>query len=78
LAAVTARFLREVCAGARVAFAAVATGAPCSIGNIAPALAVTDEQRGCRAATLLLQRMLDVGVSRWHPNPARECDRVEG
>jgi hypothetical protein len=25
----------------------------------------------------LLRRMLALGISRWHPDPANECDRVE-
>jgi hypothetical protein len=53
--------------------------APCDIGprNMASALAETDEQRGYRAAALLRQRMERCGVSQWHPDPARECDRIE-
>ena len=50
---------------------------PCNIGNIAAALNVTDEQRGYRAAALLLQRMLDAGVSRWHPDPLRAIAEAE-
>ena len=49
--------------------------APCRVGNMAAALA--DEQRGYRAAALLRQRMERCGVSRWHPDPVRECERVE-
>jgi hypothetical protein len=31
---------------------------------------------GCELAELAL-RMRRCGVSRWHPDPARECERVE-
>jgi len=50
---------------------------PCFVGDMAAALANTDEQSGYRAAALLRQRMERCGVSRWHPDPARECDRIE-
>jgi hypothetical protein len=42
---------------------------PCTIRDIASALNMPDEQSGHRAAAMLLQRMLDAGVSRWHPDP---------
>jgi hypothetical protein len=51
--------------------------APCNVGNMEAALADQDEVRGYRAAALLRQRMQRLGVSRWHPDPARECHRVE-
>ena len=41
------------------------------------ALADQDEVRGYRAAALLRQQMQRLGVSRWHPDPAGECERVE-
>jgi hypothetical protein len=52
---------------------------PCNIGNIEGALNNTwDEPRsGYRAAALLRQRMERNNISRWHPDPARECERVE-
>ena len=51
---------------------------PCDIGNIAAALdRVRHPQRGYRAAALLLQRMLDAGVSRWHPDPVAACEAAE-
>ena len=50
---------------------------PCDIGNMADALADTDEQRGYRAAALLRQRMERCGVSRWHPNPVAACEAAE-
>jgi hypothetical protein len=53
--------------------------APCGIGenNMASALAEQDPQRGYRAAAQLWQRMQRCGVSRWHLDPVRECERVE-
>ena len=36
--------------------------------------AVYDHQRASRR---LLGRMLDAGVSKWHPDPVRECERIE-
>jgi hypothetical protein len=50
---------------------------PCDIGNVAAALENSDETTGYRAAALLRQRMARCGVSRWHPSPAHECDRIE-
>ncbi|UGX93383.1 hypothetical protein G6321_00048610 [Bradyrhizobium barranii subsp. barranii] len=52
---------------------------PCHVGNMEAAFnGMLDEARcGYRAAALLRQRMSRCGVSRWHPDPARECDRVE-
>ena len=50
---------------------------PCFVGDVAAALDNTDQQSGYRAAALLRQRMERCGVSRWHPDPARECDRIE-
>ena len=52
---------------------------PCNIGNnnMASALNEQDPQRGYRSAALLRQRMQRCNVSRWHPDPARECERVE-
>jgi hypothetical protein len=50
---------------------------PCNIGNMAAALNDPDEQRGYRAAALLRQRMLDAGVSRWHPDPLRAIEQAE-
>jgi hypothetical protein len=32
---------------------------------------------GRRESAELALRMQRCGVSRWHPDPARECDRVE-
>ncbi len=52
--------------------------APCSIESITAALGEPDEQRGYRAAALLLQHMLDAGVSRWHPDPVAACEAAEG
>jgi hypothetical protein len=51
---------------------------PCHISDIASALNVVDDLHGYRAAAQLQQRMERAGVSRWHPDPARECDRAEG
>jgi hypothetical protein len=50
---------------------------PCHISNIESALKVVDEQSGWRAAALLLQRMLDAGVSRWHPDPLAALAEAE-
>ncbi len=50
---------------------------PCNIGNIAAALNDLDPQRGYRAAARLLQRMLDAGVSRWHPDPLAAIAEAE-
>jgi hypothetical protein len=50
---------------------------PCNIGNIAAALDDADEQRGYRAAALLLQRMLAANISRWHPNPLEALEQAE-
>jgi hypothetical protein len=44
---------------------------------MASALAEQDPQRGYRAAAQLWQRMQRCGVSRWHLDPVRECERVE-
>jgi hypothetical protein len=49
---------------------------PCRV-HVASALKIEDPVRGYRAAALLRQRMERCGVSKWHPDPARECDRVE-
>jgi hypothetical protein len=38
---------------------------------------VLDEQRGYRAAALLLQRMERCGVSRWHPDPLAAIAKAE-
>jgi predicted acylesterase/phospholipase RssA len=50
---------------------------PCFVGDMAAALANTDEQSGYRAAALLRQRMERCGVSRWHPNPVAACEAAE-
>jgi hypothetical protein len=50
---------------------------PCSVGNIDAALAVTDEQRGWRAAALLLKKMLALNISRYAPNPLQAITEVE-
>jgi len=50
---------------------------PCHIGNIATALADTDERSGYRAGALLRLRMERCGVSKWHPNPVAACEVAE-
>jgi hypothetical protein len=50
---------------------------PCSVSNIDAALAVTDEQRGWRAAALLLKKMLALNISRYAPNPLQAITEVE-
>jgi hypothetical protein len=42
---------------------------PADITYIEAALQDADQQRGYRAAALLLQRTLGLGISRWHPSP---------
>ena len=41
------------------------------------ALREPDHAKRIRYAALLLQRMQRCGVSRWHPDPVGECERVE-
>jgi hypothetical protein len=49
---------------------------PCRV-HVASGLKETDPQRGYRSAALLRQRMERLGISKWHPDPARECERVD-
>jgi hypothetical protein len=42
-----------------------------------PCYADVDARRASDGGAELLRKMLALGVSRWHPNPARECARVE-
>ena len=49
----------------------------CWIEDIDAALGAPDDAKQIRSAALLLQRMQRLGVSKFHPNPAAECERVE-
>jgi hypothetical protein len=50
---------------------------PCWIDDIDGALSAPDDAKQIRGAALLLQRMQRLGVSKFHPNPAAVCERVE-
>lgn len=50
---------------------------PYFVGDMTAALANTDEERLSRSGAVAATHGA-LGVSRWHPDPARECDRLEG
>lgn len=50
---------------------------PCWISSVEAALSAPEDASLIRSAARLLQRMERCGVSKYHPDPARECARVE-
>lgn len=50
---------------------------PCWIGDIEAALSAPEDATLIRSAARLRQRMERCGISKFHPDPARACARVE-